>query len=74
MSMIQIRNVPDDLHDALRKKALASGLSLSDFLLREVREIATRLSPEELRSRIESRQRVQIPDIAEVVREAREDR
>ena len=31
--MIQIRNVPDDLHRVLRVRAAQAGLSLSDYLL-----------------------------------------
>jgi len=32
--MIQIRNVPDDLHRKLKARAAEQGLSLSDYLLR----------------------------------------
>ena len=35
--MIQIHEVPDDIHRALVEKAEREGLSLSGFLLREVR-------------------------------------
>ena len=33
---VQIRDVPDDVHRVLRARAAAAGLSLSDFLRREV--------------------------------------
>ncbi|MGH7022644.1 MAG: FitA-like ribbon-helix-helix domain-containing protein, partial [Caulobacteraceae bacterium] len=36
-TMIQIRNVPDDLHRRLKSRAALAGMSLSDFLLGEVR-------------------------------------
>ncbi len=39
---IQIRNVPDDVHRALRTQAAASGKSLSDYLLGHVEEVAGR--------------------------------
>ena len=34
--MIQIRNVPDEVHKALKIRAAKAGMSLSEFLLREV--------------------------------------
>lgn len=34
--MIQIRNVPDELHREVKARAAQAGMSLSDFLLREV--------------------------------------
>jgi antitoxin FitA len=39
---IQIRDVPDGVHLVLRTRAAASGLSLSDYLLREATRIAER--------------------------------
>lgn len=40
--MLQVRHVPDELHEALRARAAASGLSLSEFVLRELQLIAAR--------------------------------
>jgi antitoxin FitA len=42
MKTIQIRNVPDDVHSALRSKAAAAGVSLSDFALDELAVAAER--------------------------------
>jgi hypothetical protein len=39
---IQVRNVPDDVHRALRTRASAAGLSLSDFALGELERVAQR--------------------------------
>jgi len=39
--MIQIHDVPDDIHRALVEKAEREGMSLSGFLLREVTSIAS---------------------------------
>ena len=39
---VQIRGVPDDVHRALRARAAAAGLSLSDYLLDEVTRLARR--------------------------------
>jgi hypothetical protein len=40
--MIQLRNVPDALHRTLKARAAMTGMSLSDYLLAEIREIAER--------------------------------
>jgi len=53
--MIQIRNVPDDLHRRLKSRAALAGMSLSDYLLREIRESAEKPTLEEMRERLESR-------------------
>ena len=50
--MIQVRNVPDDVHRALKASALAEGMSLSDFIKRELAAIATQASFEEIDARI----------------------
>ena len=39
---IQIRNVPDPVHKALRARAAAAGQSLSDYLLQELVRVAER--------------------------------
>jgi plasmid stability protein len=53
--MIQLRHVPDDLHRTLKARAALEGLSLSDYLLREVRRIAERPTLDELRRRLAGR-------------------
>jgi plasmid stability protein len=53
--MIQVRNVPDDVHRALKASALAEGMSLSDFIKRELATIATQASFEEIDARIRAR-------------------
>jgi antitoxin FitA len=39
---IQIRHVPDEVHQTLRARAAAAGQSLSDYLLAEVTRVAER--------------------------------
>ena len=56
--MIQIRNVPDTLHRRLKSLAAVAGMSLSDYLLREVRDMAGRPTMEEMRARLQRRSRV----------------
>ncbi len=38
--MIQIRNVPDELHKTLKVRAAKNGMTLSDYLLSEIERIA----------------------------------
>jgi len=52
---IQIRNVPRVLHRRLKSRAARAGMSLSDYLLGEIREIAERPTVEELRARLARR-------------------
>ena len=47
MSSIQIRNVPEQLHEQLKVRAARQGRSLSDYLLEELRVAADRPSMRE---------------------------
>lgn len=55
---IQIRNVPDALHRRLKSRAALAGMSLSAYLLSEIRDVAERPTLAELRKRLETRSRV----------------
>ena len=73
--MIQVRNVPDALHRTLKARAAMSGMSLSDYLLQELREVAERPTLAELRERLHSRKSVLSDlDTAGLLREEREAR
>ncbi len=54
-TMIQIRNVPDTLHRRLKARAAMAGMSLSDYLLGEIRAVAERPTLDELRARLAER-------------------
>jgi plasmid stability protein len=54
--MIQIRHVPDDIHKALKTRATEKGMSLSDYLLREVTKIVKQPTLEKMLERIEARE------------------
>jgi plasmid stability protein len=45
--MIQIRNVPETVHRTLKTRAAREGISLSDFIKRELARTAARPSLEE---------------------------
>ena len=73
--MIQIRNVPDAVHRELKSRAARAGMSLSDYLLREIRLVAERPTLEEMRARLESRPRINPSESAEeAVRAERDSR
>ena len=73
--MIQLRNVPDALHRTLKARAAMAGMSLSDYLLTEIKEIAERPTLAELREHLRTRTAVTLSlDTARLVREEREER
>ncbi|RMH23530.1 MAG: hypothetical protein D6696_00250 [Acidobacteria bacterium] len=73
--MIQLRNVPDELHRKLKARAAMAGMSLSAYLIREIEKSARCPTPEEIRARIASRTPVKLSmSTAEAVRREREGR
>jgi antitoxin FitA len=71
--MIQIRNVPDDVHEKLKRKASRSGMTLSDYLKREVFRIAETPTLEEMLERSASRVPVELPEpIEDTIRAERD--
>jgi antitoxin FitA len=73
--MIQLRHVPDEMHRRLKARAALEGLSLSDYLLQEVRKVAERPTVRELRSRLAARAPVAVTTSpAKAVRAERERR
>jgi len=74
--MIQIRNVPDDLHRQLKIRAAAAGMNMSDYIKREldlrtrkstIREIAARRDASGRKSTSTTQEMV------DIIREARGD-
>jgi len=57
-TMIQIRHVPDELHRQVKARAVDAGMSLSDYLLLELRRAVERPTREELMARLKRRSRV----------------
>ncbi len=73
--MIQLRNVPDALHRSLKARAAMAGMSLSDYLIAEIKEIAERPTLAEMRDHLHTRKPVALSlDTARLVREEREAR
>ena len=73
--VIQLRNVPDDLHRILKSRAALAGKSLSGYLIAEIRRHAEYPTVEELRRRLRARTRVRLTvPPAQMIREERDRR
>lgn len=71
--MIQIRNVPDSMHRALKVRAAGAGQTLSDYLLEELARLTSRPTREEMIARLHARARVTLKtSAAAVIRRERE--
>jgi antitoxin FitA len=72
---VQIRDVPDELHRKLKLRAASAGMSISKYLLREIKRSLERPTPEELIQRLKSLQRVEPREpVADAVADERESR
>jgi plasmid stability protein len=73
--MLQVRNVPDEVHAALRRRAQAAGVSLSEYVLRELERVASRPPIEEVLARSASRRLdISMAEVVETVRAERPER
>lgn len=71
--MIQIRNVPDELHEELRVRAARQRVSLSDYLLRLVEHYLAYPPMDEVLDRIASREPIKSSmSSAQIIREDRD--
>jgi antitoxin FitA len=73
--MIQVRDVPEQVHRTLKSRAAREGMSLSDFIKRELERVAER---PDLHEWLQQTQHLKaIParrSAAQVIRELREER
>jgi plasmid stability protein len=53
--LVQVRDVPEEVHRALKARAAASGTSLSDYLRTVLTRAAERPTPQELAGRVRAR-------------------
>lgn len=73
--MLQVRNVPEEIHRALKARAAMAGLSLSDYVLADLRRLAERPTPQEMRRRLAGRAAVNLPvSVARIIRRERDRR
>jgi plasmid stability protein len=71
--MIQVRNVPEHVHGTLKSRAAREGMSLSDFLKRELARVAERPTMQEWLERTERAKPIRAGrSPAQVIREQRD--
>jgi plasmid stability protein len=71
--LLQIRDVPEDVHRRLKSRAAAAGMSLSEYVRRVLADSVERPTPEELVARITARGRIARDEPSEItVRRLRE--
>ena len=76
MSAIQVKDVPDDLHVALRERAKKRGTTLSEYVLELLRRDLEQPTLDEWFERVKQREPVDLGDVdvVEIIREGREER
>lgn len=73
MPSVQIKNVPDDVHRVLRRRAVEAGQSLQEYLLGRLTEDAARPTLDEVLRRAGDRASGSVP-LADAARAVRADR
>ncbi len=74
-TMVQIRNVPPEVHRRLKARAAIEGLSMSDYVLREIRKALEHPTRQEVLDRLRARPARQLRrSAAEVIRAERDSR
>jgi plasmid stability protein len=76
--MIQIRNVPDDLHRELKMRAAAAGMSMSDYIKRELGRRSRKSTIREIGARRRARtsgekSSLTTQEVVDIIREGRGD-
>lgn len=73
--MIQIRHVPDQVHREIKARAALAGMSLSDYLLAEMKRLLERPTREQMLKRLAGltpvRTRVRAADVIRAERDSR---
>jgi plasmid stability protein len=73
--MIQVRDVPDSVHGTLKARAAREGMSLSDFIKRELERVAERPTMQEWLERMQEPRVISVKRAAaQVIRELRDER
>ena len=73
MSNVLVRDIPEDVHAALQRRAERRGQSLQQYLSGELRRLADRPSLEEVLDRVDRRQGGRV-GLAQAVEDLAEDR
>jgi antitoxin FitA len=73
--MIQVRDVPESLHSTLKSRAAREGMSLSDFIKKELERVAERPTMREWLERTQQAKPISVKrSAAQVIREMRDER
>ena len=73
--MIQIRDVPDQVHGTLKARAVSEGMSLSDFIKRELEHAVNRPTMSKWLKRVQEAKPISTKrSAAQIVRELRDER
>ena len=74
-TMIQIRNVPDDVHRRAKARAAICGMTMSEYILRELKKALDRPTREELLAHVGALPEVELSiSPANLIREERDGR
>lgn len=63
--LLQVRDVPEDVHRTLKSRAAQEGVSLSEYVRTELARAARRPTTAELAERIAARERVSLSEPSE---------
>ena len=72
--LVQVRDVPEDVHRTLKARAAAAGVSLSEYVRSMLARFAARPTPVELSERIRIRGAVKLNEPSEIAVRAIRDR
>jgi plasmid stability protein len=73
MKTLQIRHVPDEVHRILKARAALAGMSLSEYMLAELRRTTQQPTRDEVLESLRRRERADLPvPAADIVRESRD--
>ena len=73
--LIQVRDVPEDVHRRLKARAASGGVSLSEYVRTELERVAASPTPDELLDRLRSRKVVRPRETsADALRAVRDER
>jgi antitoxin FitA len=74
MGAIQVRDVPDELHEALRRRAESEGMTMREYLLRVIERDLSLPTPREWLARTAELEPVEGLDVVEAIHAGRAER
>lgn len=67
MANVHVRDIPEDVHEALKIRAAAEGRSVNEVIVRALRGEANRPTPEQFAERMRQQRSAAAPPMTEVV-------